>query len=178
MFNCLICKNLLPYYRIGNGIDASDEGFWLVHGIVRIHKLSVGINDVKQFLKNTRELVIFNVHSTPEKNQDKLVKLLINEFRPWLVKPGSKNWTTEMSEIWSREGMVSGQGRIIIHYYDQNMANEEYFFPTPDKTKSNTKQIQHPKWNDWGNKQKVCDNVEFLKEKVQAIVSNLFKFLF
>ena len=131
----------------------------MVHGPVRLHKLSVGINDVKQFLKNTRELVIFNVHTTPEKNQDKLVRLLIDEFRPWLVKPGSQNWTTEVSEIWSREELATGQGRIIIHYYDQKTSNREYFFPTPWGDK---------KWNDWGNKQKVCENVEFLKEKVKA----------
>ena len=155
MYHINIC-----IFRIGNGIG-SDDGFWLIHGPVKIHKLSIGINDVKHFLKNTRELVIFNVHTTPEKDQDKLIKLLINEFRPWLVKPMEQNWNTKMSDIWSREGLVAGQGRIIIHYYDKAQSKDKYFFPTPEKEKGE-------KWNDWGNKQKVCDNVEFLKKKVDT----------
>merc|ERR1712110_1149228 len=56
---------------------------------------------------------------------------------------------------------MGGQGRIIIHYYDKAQTNVKYFFPTPEKEKGE-------KWNDWGNKQKVCDNVEFLKKKISG----------
>ena len=41
----------------------TDERFWLVHGIIKTHPMMEGVNDVKEFLANTREIVVWEINS-------------------------------------------------------------------------------------------------------------------
>lgn len=43
--------------------------YWGNHGFVKIIPLQVIINDVKKFLKNTNEIVIFDVQEFPQGQQ-------------------------------------------------------------------------------------------------------------
>ena len=119
------------------------------------------IDDVKTFLKNTRELIIFNVQDHPEDGDQKFVQKLINEFRQWLVKPGSKNWNMTLRDVWETKiGMAANQGRIIIHYSEKSdHSDNDNFFPTP-----------YPGWSgySWANKDKPCELVEVLQKKVSC----------
>ena len=40
----------------------TDERFWLVHGIIKTHPMMEGINDVKEFLANTREIIVWEIN--------------------------------------------------------------------------------------------------------------------
>ena len=40
----------------------TDERFWLVHGIIKTHPMMEGVNDVKEFLANTREIVVWEIN--------------------------------------------------------------------------------------------------------------------
>ena len=124
-------------------------GFTIGHGIVHcLHPLQDVLNDVKSFLGNTKEVIIFNIQHGPDHKKRELVKLLNDELRPYLVQPDQKNWETTMGEVWNQRGLFPGKGRVIILY-------EDFFFPKPGD------------WNDWGNAVEVCDLVTFLKGKVK-----------
>ena len=36
-----------------------EEKFWLVHGIIKVYPLSEGLNQVKEFLKNSEDIIIW-----------------------------------------------------------------------------------------------------------------------
>ena len=139
--------------------------FWLCHDFAPIHELTTGVDDVIEFLKNTQEIVLFDIDRFPNISVDgvgfswnsdrhsKLKEYLISTFDPWLVKPGPTAWQTPLSDIWNREGLAQGQGRIIITYSDPE-SNPEFFFP-------------HSLIGDgWGNKQTLVENYNYLNSKV------------
>ena len=37
-----------------------EEKFWLVHGIIKVHPLSEGLNQVKEFLQNSGDIIIWH----------------------------------------------------------------------------------------------------------------------
>ena len=41
----------------------TDERFWLVHGIIKTHPMMEGINDVKEFLANTQEILVWEINT-------------------------------------------------------------------------------------------------------------------
>ena len=47
----------------------TDERFWLVHGIIKTHPMMEGINDVKEFLANTREIVVWEINTFEQVRQ-------------------------------------------------------------------------------------------------------------
>lgn len=44
---------------------ANNEPWWANHGVVRIHPLRVVLKDIREFLKNTNEIVILDVQEFP-----------------------------------------------------------------------------------------------------------------
>lgn len=145
-----------------------NDRFYVKH-MFPVHELKTVVDDVKTFLKNTRELVIFNIQKGPdysdkalnEKRQRGLVHLLATEFNSWLVKPGSKGWDTKMKEIWEKkDNRVAEQGRIIIIFSYSDWAYTKYssyFFPIPKEN-----------WSafSWANTKEPCELVESLDNKV------------
>ena len=110
----------------------TDERFWLVHGIIKTHPMIEGIESVRTFLRNTQEIVVWEVNGfeqtwTAEAHEE-YKSLLKSEFKEWLVKPGQEGWKTPLKDIWDREGLAEGQGRIIITY-NTGYTDPETFFP-------------------------------------------------
>ena len=91
-----------------------------------------GINDVKEFLRNTQEIVVWEINEFEQvwdaDAHAELKDLLITEFADWLVTPGEKGWKTSLSDIWDRADLTEGQGRLIITYNCQ-YTDPQFFFP-------------------------------------------------
>lgn len=115
------------------------ERFWLVHSVIKVHPLSEGIAEVKEFLTNTQDIMIFDSHSFelgfdqdwPGEVHQEYQQILKNEFGPWWVKPdGDKMaWDMTLDEIWNQHGLAAGQGRIIHMYELESQFDAENFFP-------------------------------------------------
>jgi len=110
----------------------TDERFWLVHGIIKTHPMMEGINDVKEFLTNTREIVVWEIngfeqHWTAEAHLE-YKTLLVEQFGRWLVLPGELGWETSLREIWEREDLPVDEGRIIITYNNGGYTDPDFFF--------------------------------------------------
>ena len=116
-----------------------------------------GIEDVKTFLRQTQEIVVWEVNGFEQiwdvdaHNQYKF--MLKTEFSDWLVKPGELGWKTPLNEIWQREGLKEGEGRIIITYNNGGQTEPEYFFPEVLEA--------------WGNKDDPKDLKEYLDLEVR-----------
>ena len=69
-----------------------------------------GIEDVKTFLKNTQEIVVWEVNGYEQvwdaSAHEEFKELLISEFANWLVVPGDSAWETPLNEIWGQEGLA------------------------------------------------------------------------
>ena len=93
--------------------------------------------------------------------------LLISEFNNWLVVPGDLGWKTPLNNIWQREGLAEGQGRIIITY-NSGYTDPTMFFPEVLER--------------WGNKDEPEEHKEYLTNEVRRIIpkilSNLKYFRF
>ena len=82
-----------------------------------------GIEDVKEFLRNSQEIVVWEINSFEqvwdEDAHNEYKNLLATEFADWLVTPGEDgtwNWNTPLTDIWDRADLAEGQGRLIITY--------------------------------------------------------------
>ena len=68
------------------------ERFWLVHGIIKTHPMAEGIEDVKTFLRNTQEIIIWEVNGYEQVWDDEahaeFKEFLIGEFSDWLGRDG------------------------------------------------------------------------------------------
>jgi len=110
----------------------TDERFWLVHGIIKTHPMMEGINDVKEFLANTREIIVWEIngfeqHWTADAHFE-YKTLLVEQFGRWLVTPGELGWETSLREIWAREDLPANEGRIIITYNNGGYTDPDFFF--------------------------------------------------
>ena len=64
------------------------ERFWLVHGIIKTHPMAEGVEDVKTFLRNTQEILVWEVNGYEQVWDDEahaeFKEFLIGEFSDWL----------------------------------------------------------------------------------------------
>lgn len=119
--------------------------WWINHGVIRIVELQSVIDDVKKFLDNTNEIVIFDVQEFPVGRSPKnfipylevcnllfsfpnphvgfdtrltVHKLLVNYLEEQFadyILPKSYGWSTTLDAIWD-----SGK-RLIIGYDEKNV---------------------------------------------------------
>lgn len=94
----------------------SEEVWWINHGIYRSVPLQSVVDQIKTFLDNTEEIVIFDVQEFPigfGKNLTvhlELVSYLQKEFADYLL-PKNHGWTSTLASIWAL-------GRRLIIGYD------------------------------------------------------------
>ena len=132
------------------------ERFWLVHGIIKTHPMMEGIEDVKTFLRNTQEIMVWEINQFEQPWNDEahaeFKELLVSEFSDWLVSPGDLSWRTPLSDIWNRDDLTPGQGRIIITYNLNEYTDYDFFFPEVRER--------------WGNVDKAEDLYNYLTQEV------------
>jgi len=111
----------------------SDQRFWLVHGVIRTHPMAEGIQDVIEFLRNTRELVVWEINGFEQvwdtAAHEEFKALLVSSFSDWLVVPGAAGWDAPLGDVWDRPGLAQDQGRLIITYNANAHTDPELFFP-------------------------------------------------
>jgi len=140
----------------------TDERFWLVHGIIKTHPMMEGINDVKEFLANTREIVVWEIngfeqHWTAEAHLE-YKTLLVEQFGRWLVTPGEFGWETSLRDIWAREDLPLNEGRIIITYNNGGYTDPDYFFREVNER--------------WGNVDEPAELRSYLESEVANAITN------
>lgn len=103
--------------RVGH-YPSTTEIWWANHGIIQLIPLQTIIEQVKTFLDNTDEIVIFDVQEFPvgfQKNltiHQQFVKYLEKQFADYYLPYGT-GWHTTLNTIWSTKK------RLIIGY-DEN----------------------------------------------------------
>ncbi|XP_043589596.1 PI-PLC X domain-containing protein 1-like [Bombus pyrosoma] len=107
--------------RVGR-YSETDEIWWTNHGpFYRSVSLKTVIDQVKEFLDNTEEIVIIDIREFPVgfnniSDHHALVTYLEDEFRDYYL-PNNYGWGTTLNEIWS-----SGK-RLIIGYENMRIVN-------------------------------------------------------
>lgn len=102
----------------------ADPVWWINHGIIRIVSMQKVIDDVKTFLDQTKEIVIFDVQEFPIgfgtdlTIHKQLVAYLEQQFADYLL-PKSYGWSASLDTIWA-------SGRRLIIGYDQNSVVSQY----------------------------------------------------
>ncbi|XP_043466497.1 PI-PLC X domain-containing protein 1-like [Leptopilina heterotoma] len=148
------------YLDIRVGYYATEEiQWWGSHGLVAVVPFQTVVEDVKTFLDNTDEIVIFDVQEFPVgfgkdfTTHRKLVAFLEEQFADYII-PKSFGWSSTLETIWS-----SGK-RLIIGYDEQNVVGMyESLWPSV--------------YQQWGNVQKVDDLYEYLNKIETNALSSL-----
>jgi len=144
--------------RVGH-YPYTEERFWLVHDIIKTHPMKEGIEDVKTFLRNTREVIVWEnnnfVQVWGNEAHMEWAERLVEEFGEWMVRPGDKGWDMTLEEAMASPG-PEGQGRIIITY--------NYRFPGGEEILKN----YFPEVREeWGDKDEPEELKAYLDEKVE-----------
>ena len=107
-----------------------------MHGFSKVHPLSEGLENVRSYLSNTQDIVLFCVSTTefglsksfPEEAYTEFDNLLIQAFGDWWVKPDvGGGYAMNLDEIWNQPGLNQGEGRIFITYKVGGI-NREIFY--------------------------------------------------
>ncbi|KAK9498981.1 hypothetical protein O3M35_003508 [Rhynocoris fuscipes] len=103
--------------------------WWLNHGVFQVQPLEHVLDDVKEFLDNTKEIVIIDIHAFPAGFTDrdvhyKLVKYLRDELQSYVAPPWL-SWNANLGQLWDRNK------RLIIAYNDRSIAAENLEFLWP-----------------------------------------------
>lgn len=103
----------------------TNEIWWANHGIVQLMPLRIIIEQVKEFLDNTEEIVIFDVQEFPvgfHKNlsiHQQFVKYLEKQFMGYYL-PYKTGWFTTLNAIWSskRRLIIGYDEKQIVSFYE------------------------------------------------------------
>ncbi|KAK2588362.1 hypothetical protein KPH14_004376 [Odynerus spinipes] len=107
--------------RVGH-YPGTKEIWWINHGIVQLIPFQNVIDQVKTFLDNTEEIVIFDVQEFPigfQKNLSihrQFVKYLEKQFAGYYLPHGT-GWLTTLNTIWS------AKKRLIIGYDEEQVVS-------------------------------------------------------
>ncbi len=117
----IVIKNINHFFDVNNGLfpdHTPPEVFWLVHGIIKTHPLQVGLDQVKNFLRNSKDIVLFYIRAHEQEWDDNaynlLEALLQEEFRPWLVFPTQDQLNVKLNDIWYKPELEPEQGRVLM----------------------------------------------------------------
>lgn len=131
--------------RVGNYRKPNDDShqFWVNHGIARQHPLSDVLRQVRDFVTQTNEIVIFDVQEFPigfqkPNTHRELVYFLQNSIGDLLCST-ALTWNASLAELWR------GGGKVILSY-DNRQVVEEF----PDILFESVQQR-------WGNVQSLGD---------------------
>merc|ERR1719153_1951739 len=98
----------------------TEERFWLVHGIIKTHPMIEGIEDVKTFLKNTQEIVVWEINDFC--NREGLAE---GEGRIIITyNIGYTDKTIFFPEVFERWGNVD-EPEVLREYLTREVANAE-----------------------------------------------------
>nr|ATU82508.1 venom phospholipase C [Lethocerus distinctifemur] len=88
--------------------------WWLNHGVFRIHPFEYILMDIKEFLDNTKEILVLDFHRFPkgfddEATHEQFVAYLRKELWQYAA-PGRLTWAATLADIWATDK------RLILAY--------------------------------------------------------------
>ncbi|XP_046652432.1 PI-PLC X domain-containing protein 1-like isoform X1 [Daphnia pulicaria] len=158
----LICQDEDIFHSLSYGIryldvrvgyyPERDDKFWLNHNYARVNPLRFLIEDLKNFLEVTREIVILDFHRFPvgfsqntlrnRETHDRLVKLLSDKLSDYMV-PSSFGPMTTMNDLWAINRTL-----IIVYADDWTRSSHPFLWPSIPQ--------------EWGDKRNVDDLYRYL----------------
>ncbi|XP_044581905.1 PI-PLC X domain-containing protein 1-like [Cotesia glomerata] len=119
----------------------SDEIFWGNHGPIRIVPLRDVIRDVKLFLDNTNEIVIFDIQEFPVGFKSlaahyQLTDYLLEQFDGYYLDRPVNVWGTSLEDIWS-----TGKRLIISYDYSNIVASRSSVWPQVEQQWGNVRTV-------------------------------------
>ena len=125
------------------------EKFWAVHDFVKINPLFEIINDVRRFLRSTKEMVILDFHRFPngfdgtnENNHAELLRYLKAEIGEFMA-PDWLGRSVTLNDLWNMNKTL-----IVTYSHDPSSAFSEDLWS----------EVRHV----WGNKRTANELNEFL----------------
>ncbi|XP_034951432.1 PI-PLC X domain-containing protein 1-like [Chelonus insularis] len=115
--------------------------FWGNHGLIRIVPLQNVIDDVKLFLGNTDEIVIFDVQEFPVgfksiAAHNELLNYLEREFHGYYLERPINVWRTTLEDIWS-----TGKRLIISYDYASIVSSSLSVWPQVEQQWGNVRTL-------------------------------------
>ncbi|KFB35921.1 AGAP006088-PA-like protein [Anopheles sinensis] len=100
---------------------SSDVRFWAVHNMVKMHPLRNILEQVRKFVQETNEIVIFDIHSFPKgfnclQDYLDLVQFIRDEIEDLMVSPFI-GWHGTLNQVWA-----SGKN-VIVSFADADVVN-------------------------------------------------------
>ncbi|KFB35920.1 hypothetical protein ZHAS_00002874 [Anopheles sinensis] len=98
-----------------------EEQFWTFYNVVQMHPLRIVLEQVRKFVEETNEIVIFDIHSFPTgfnstDDHHGLIQFIRSEIEDFMVSP-SVGWDGTLNQIWA-----TGK-RIIVCYANAEVVN-------------------------------------------------------
>ena len=103
-----------------NKDPTTDEKFWLVHGIIKAHPLTIGLEQIQNFMRNSQDIVYicfwqFEQIWTDEAHSE-LIEMLENYLGNWWVLPDENQLNRTLNDIWNQSYLPLDEGRLLIAY--------------------------------------------------------------
>nr|ATU82927.1 secreted Phospholipase C-like protein [Pristhesancus plagipennis] len=100
--------------------------WWLNHGIFQVHPLEQVLEDVKEFMDKTKEIVVIDIHAFPagftkRDTHYELIKYLRDELGSYVAPPWL-SWNANLGQLWDRNK------RLILSYNDRSLVAENLDF--------------------------------------------------
>ena len=104
----------------------TDEKFWLVHGIIKTHPLTEGLQQIQNFLRNSNDIIYMSFWIFEQVWSDQahheLFLILEKYLGQWWVLPNEKQYDITLNEIWNpsstylRDPIHQNEGKVMISY--------------------------------------------------------------
>lgn len=103
-----------------------------MHGIIKTHPLTEGLEQLKRFLRNSQDIVyiIYGGFEQfwPDEAHGELIELLYSHLAEWWVLPTINQFDVTLNELWNLPYLNPGEGRLISSYEVCQQTADSCFF--------------------------------------------------
>ncbi|XP_065564002.1 PI-PLC X domain-containing protein 1-like [Artemia franciscana] len=145
------------------------ELFWTHHGPITYRPVKLDIQQVKDFLDISKDIVIFDIHGItintdkyPEANEE-LKAFLKEEFNGYML-PRNLTWEATFNDLWlyRDEQRMADKGGVIVTYNNDYLGDDSMLWEA----------VNHK----WGNTNQVDDLKIFLDAVMEQSSQGLFNY--
>ena len=138
---------------------ATEARFWTCHGSYVLRPLLNDTALIKQFMRDSKDIVIFDIHGLENMDQeseahDELHELLFQEFGEWMA-PAELDWNATLDDFWTMD-------KRLIVTYNENVTLTPYLWDA----------VRHK----WGNVQSLDDLETYLESVMVNATAGEFQF--
>ena len=124
------------------------ELFWTHHGPITYRPVKLDIQQVKDFLDISKDIVIFDIHGItintdkyPEANEE-LKAFLKEEFNGYML-PRNLTWEATFNDLWlyRDEQRMADKGGVIVTYNNDYLGDDSMLWEAVNHKWGNTNQV-------------------------------------